>query len=248
MKRLSWQIWLGMILLLLSILVYYIHYLVFRDPHHIFIYMFGDLAFVFIEVLLVTLIIHHLLSRMAKKARLKKLNMVIGAFFSEVGSGLLEMLSELDPDTEKLQKEFGTKRESPEEELRQVSQWLSSHKHNLDEAEVDWEGMKVFLVGKRNFLLRLLENGNLLEHESFTDMLWAVFHLTEELESRGSLRSLPDADYRHLRGDIKRVYGQLARQWLDYMEHLNKSYPYLFSLELRTNPFNRSASPIVRES
>ena len=247
MKRLSWQVWLGMILLLLSILVYLIHYLIFRDLHHIFIYMFGDLAFVFIEVLLVTLIIHHLLSRMARKARLKKLNMVIGAFFSEVGSGLLMMLSELDPDTENLQKEFGTERGSPKEELRQVSHWLSSHKYNLDESEVDWEGMKVFLVRKRNFLLRLLENGNLLEHESFTDMLWAVFHLTEELEARDSLRSLPDEDYRHLRGDIKRVYGQLARQWLDYMEHLKESYPYLFSLALRTNPFNHSASPIVRE-
>ena len=93
-----------------------------------------------------------------------------------MGAGLLTMLSELDPDTENLQKIFGNERGSPEEELRQVSHWLSSYKHNLDESEVDWEGMKVFLVGKRNFLLRLLENGNLLEHESFTDMLWAVFH------------------------------------------------------------------------
>lgn len=247
MKRLKWQIWLGMILLLLSILVYFIHYLIFRNPHHIFIYMLGDLAFVFIEILLVTLIIHHLLSHMARKARLKKLNMVIGAFFSEVGSGLLEMISELDPETENLQKEFGAERESPGKELRRVSHWLAARKHNLDSSEVDWDGMKAFLQRKRNFLLRLLENGNLLEHESFTDMLWAVFHLTEELEARNSLRGLPDEDYQHLRGDMKRVYGQLARQWLDYMEHLKKSYPYLFSLAIRTNPFNRSASPIVRE-
>ena len=70
--------------------------------------------------------------------------------------------------------------------------------------------------------------------------------MAEELEVREDLQGLPDEDYQHLYGDIKRVYGQLARQWLEYMEHLKGSYPYLFSLALRTNPFNRSASPVVR--
>jgi len=46
---------------------------------------------------------------------------------------------------------------------------------------------------------------------------------------------------------MNRVYSQLARQWLGYMEHLKGSYPYLYSLALRTNPFNRIASPVVRE-
>ena len=80
---------LGLLLILLSIFFYTVHYLIFRDKHHIFIYLLGDIAFVFIEVLLVTLIIHHLLGEREKRAMLKKLNMVIGAFFSEVGTPLL---------------------------------------------------------------------------------------------------------------------------------------------------------------
>jgi len=247
MKRLSWQVWLGMILLLLSILVYLIHYLIFRDLHHIFIYLVGDIAFVFVEILLVTLIIHHLLEQMARKARLKKMNMVFGAFFSEVGSGLLKMISRLDSETDILQDEFAAGDKSGAEQLQRVTRWFATHNHKLERAEIDWEGIKIFLVGKRDFLLRLLENGNLLEHESFTNMLWAVFHLTEELDAREILRELPEEDYSHLRVDMKRVYGQLARQWLDYMGHLGTSYPYLFSLAIRTNPFNRNASPIVRE-
>jgi len=248
MKRLSWQVWLGMILLLLSILVYSLDYLIFRDSHHIFIYLFGDLAFVFIEVLLVTLILHQLLAQMARRARLKKLNMVIGAFFSEVGSGLLKMLSMWDSEIEILQDEFTAGDESGAAQFRLVAKWFETHKHKFRTGEIDWDEMKVFLVGKRDFLLRLLENGNLLEHETFTDMLWAVFHLTEELDAREILRELPEEDYSHLRVDMKRVYGQLARQWLDYMGHLGTSYPYLFSLAIRTNPFNRNASPVVRES
>ena len=29
------------------------------------------------------------------------------------------------------------------------------------------------------------------------------------------------------------------------MEYLQKNYPYLFSLEMRSNPFDETASPIV---
>jgi len=83
MGRANWQATLGLALIALSATVYLIHYLIFRDAHHIFIYMIGDIAFVFVEVLMVTVIIHQLLSLREKRAILEKLNMVIGAFFSE---------------------------------------------------------------------------------------------------------------------------------------------------------------------
>ncbi|MEW6528109.1 MAG: hypothetical protein AB1444_15750 [Spirochaetota bacterium] len=46
---------------------------------------------------------------------------------------------------------------------------------------VDLTGLKDFSYSHRNTMVRLLENPNLLEHDMFTDLLWAVFHLTEEL-------------------------------------------------------------------
>jgi len=86
----------------------------------------------------------------------------------------------------------------------------------------------------------------LLEHESFTDLLWAVFHLTEELACRTNVKQLPDTDYAHLSGDIKRAYVLLISEWLAYMKHLKADYPYLFSLAVRTNPFDPNASVEVR--
>jgi hypothetical protein len=41
------------------------------------------------------------------------------------------------------------------------------------------------------------------------------------------------------------VYELLAAQWLAYMKHLRDNYPYLFSLAIRTNPFDPDASPEV---
>ena len=103
---------------------------------------------------------------------------------------------------------------------------------------------RFYLVLEKH-LLRLLENPNLLEHESFTELLRAVFHLAEELSYRNDFSKLPDTDYNHLAGDIKRSYTLLVRQWLDYMKYLNNNYPYLCSLAMRTNPFDQDASPIV---
>jgi hypothetical protein len=248
MKRWNWQIILGAVLFLLSLGVYLLHYLIFRDPHHIFIFLVEDIAFVFVEVLLVTLIIHRLLQEREKKERLEKLNMVIGAFFSEVGMKLLDILSRWDPRIEGLQKNPSASRETIGQKFARISSYLKTHDFSLESGEPDWGALKAFLLPRRDFLLRLLENPNLLEHESFTDVLWAVFHLTEELEARASLRDLPEADQRHLRGDLKRVYGRLTLQWLKYMAHLKDSYPYLFSLSLRTNPFDRNATPVVQES
>jgi len=245
-ERVNWQIRFGALLILLSAFLYLIEYIIFRDPHHIFVYMLGHIAFVPINVLLVTLILQGLLSYREKRAMLKKLNMVIGAFFSEVGVELLTYFSESDPEVDKIRKEIISNDKWNDEEFFDLSRHLKNHNCKIDIRKVDLEQLRSFLIEKRDFLLRLLENPNLMEHESFTELLWAVFHLTEELSKRGDLSQLPDTDYNHLAVDIKRAYATLIHQWLDYMKHLKDDYPYLFSLAMRTNLFDPDASPIVR--
>ncbi|GAI16525.1 unnamed protein product [marine sediment metagenome] len=246
MKRLSWQIRLGLLLLALSVIVYLIHYAIFRDPHHIFLWSITSFAFLPISVLFVTLIINQLLSKREKRARLEKLEMVIGTFFSEVGTRLLAFLSDFDPKLDEIRKELIVTSDWPEQEFSGVSNRLKNYDYGVEMEKIDLEDLRSFLGGKNNFLLRLLENPTLLEHEAFTELLQAVFHLTEELSARKDTRRLPTSDREHLAGDIKRVYVLLVRQWLDYMRYLKDTYPYLFSLAVRTNPFDQNASPIVK--
>lgn len=111
----------------------------------------------------------------------------------------------------------------------------------LKAGPADLSALKGFLAARRDFLLRLLENPNLLEYEAFTNMLWAVLHLSEELARRGNLSALSDADRKHLWGDIARAYRILVVEWLTYLEHLKGHYPYLYSLAVRTNPFDPRA-------
>jgi hypothetical protein len=246
MKRPDWLVLLGLLLVVLSAVLYFFHYTLFHDVHHIFIYLVGDVAFVPIEVLLVTVIIHRLLSQREKRIRLEKLNMVIGTFFSEVGTRLLTYFSDFDPRLGSIREHLLISSEWTDNRFQSVSKILKTYDYGVDVSKVNLEHLRDFLMEQRDFLVRLLENPNLLEHESFTNLLRAVFHLTEELESREDIRHLPDTDRTHVSGDIKRAYILLAREWVDYMQHLKLNYPYLFSLAMRLNPFDLEASPIVK--
>jgi len=234
------------LLVLLSVFFYLVHYAVFRDAHHIFLYLIGDIAFVFIEVLLVTLIIHQLLSEREKRMMMKKLNMVIGAFFSEVGTPLLEYFKNFDDTPGDISQQLLVDGKWSAEHFVKVQETLNQRDYKIGVRKGNLAELKEFVVGKRNFLLRLLENQNLLEHENFTELLWAAFHLAEELSHRKTLEGLPEKDYEHLAGDIKRVYKLLVREWLMYMEHLKNNYPYLFSLAMRTNPFDSQAAVVMK--
>jgi hypothetical protein len=245
MKRYLWQIVFGIVLVLLSTAFYMLHFFFFHDIHHILIYLVGDIAFVPVEVLLVTLIIHNLLSAREKRSKLAKMNMVIGTFFSDTGIKLAEKFYDLDPDAENIRDQLVIEDDWTNEKFASAVSVLKKHKYNLQLDRADLGELRTYLIGKRKFLMQLLENPNLLEHDRFTDMLWAVFHLTEELIYREKLKDLPENDITHLLGDMKRAYRAIIFEWIEYAKHLKAEYPYLFSLAMRTNPFNPNASIYV---
>ncbi len=241
-----WETRLGIALVSISVIIYLTKYLILGDALNTYQYIFNAIGFLPINVLLVTVILNQLLSIRAKRERLEKLNMVIGTFFSEVGTGLLTYFSDHDPNLPRIRDELIVRGDWTDEEFSRVRARLTGYDYGVAIGRIDLAALRTYLMGRRDFLLRLLENPVVLEHESFTELLRAVFHLTEELERRGDLSRLPPSDLEHLTGDIRRVYGILVRQWLDYMHYLQKNYPYLFSLAMRSNPFDEEASPIVR--
>jgi hypothetical protein len=246
MKHIRWQVLLSAGLIGLSVVLYYAHYAIFRDAHHIFFYLLSDVAFIPIDVLLVTLIIHQIITKHEKQLMLKKMNMVVGAFFSESGMQLLKFLCSFDKNTGPLKQKLVFDKNWQQKDFDAAINGMRNHECELDPQKGDLAALRGFLILHRLFHLGLLENPNLLEHEDFTGMLWAVCHLSEELSARATVSGLPSADLDHLAGDMKRAYRILIVQWLSYMKHLHKDYPYLFSFATRTNPFDASASVIIK--
>ena len=245
LRYLPWKGRLGLAFLLFAILFNVLHFWVFHDSDYIFKFILAQLGFLPVSTYLVTVIISQLLANREKQAMLKKLNMVIGSFFSQVG---LELLGIISQGAEKFSSSWQFIRINAEwqnADYAHALKELESFDHKLNSGCVRWKELQAFLVQEKTFLLNLLGNPNLLEHEAFTELLWAVFHLAEELEHRTDMEKLPQTDIDHLIGDLQRVSGHLIRQWLIYMQHLQKAYPFLFSLAVRLNPFDPEARPEI---
>lgn len=237
----SWQFRFALALSALSISIYGLHYTIYQDARSIFFYLIMDIAFLFLNVLIVALILNRLLEYRAKQVILNHLNMAIGTFFSEIGMDIINHCIAFDRNIDDMREKLAHPNTWKGPDYNKIRSNILKHESGIDSTTGDLEALKSMLVGKRPFLLSLLQNQNLLEHESFTDMLWATFHVTDELAHRKTTSNLSEADYKHLTGDIKRMYQLILICWIDYLKHLARDYPYLYSLAIRTNPFDGQA-------
>jgi hypothetical protein len=240
-----WLLLLASGLVVASIVFYAIQIAVFRDAESTLFYLLQDIAFLPLTVLIAGLLIESLISLREKRSLAHKLNMVIGAFFSEVGSPLLAELLPAMSAAPEIKERLRLKASWTKEDFSRASQFARTLKCEIDLSRIDRKDLSAHLLEQRQFVLRLLENPNVLEHERFTDLLWAVLHLEEELEARVSLPGLSPADEAHLQEDVRRAYSGLTVEWLRYVEHLKADYPYLFSLVVRMHPFQDAPSPLI---
>ena len=241
MKRFWSQAILAAVLVAVSAVLFAVHFEIYHDVKFIIDWFMGSIAFLPISVLFVTLILDRIIAAREREALLSKLNMVIGAFFSEAGGGLIKSLVKYAAVSGEIRPYLMISGKWDKKDFIKAAKKLKGYFYGFDARGMDLNALKMFLTSKRAFLLRLLENQNLLEHETFTDLLWAVFHVTEELESRKNLKKLKPGDLAHISGDIQRAYVLLVAEWIGYMSHSKVQYPYLYSLAVRTNPFDLKA-------
>lgn len=250
-KRLSWKMKFSIVMILLIIIIYGSNYLVLGDAEHIISYVWTHLGFIPVDILLVAFILDEIIEKKEKEAMLEKLDMLMSTFFSEVGNELINKLS------------TANKYNASTENLKSIKDWDENDFDNklaeLKGASLDFQtdispeereeflqDMTTFLSSKREFIINLINNPNLLEKEEFTELINAILHLDEELEHRKNLALVTDADFGHLNGDMKRVYDKLVYEWVYYLKYLYKHYPYMIALVVRTNPFDADADVYVK--
>ena len=226
-------------LILLSATLYILHFELFHDSHHILIYLLGDIAFLPLQVLFVSLIFHKMLVDMEKRNALKKINMIVSIFFCETGSKLLRHLIANDAHLNELQGKLLFNTSWKKKDFLKAQKAIEKHQFEIQLA--DYQGLKQLLLEDRDFLLKIIENPMLLEHELFSELMLGIFHLEEELYNRSDVCNLCANDHQHIEVDIARVYKLLIREWILYTHHLKDEYPYLFSFAVRTNPFDKNA-------
>lgn len=250
MRTRRWQITLALSLLGVSFLLYATRWTLFPSwatRNEMWRFFLGDIAFLFVQVVLVTLVLDGMLRRRQREEMLTKLNMVIGAFFSEAGTDLLDQIARADSRLGDVRDDLVPTMNWSSADYDRSKAAFIEHKPRIDLSSCDLEHLRDSLAAERGFLIGLLGNQNLLEHETFTDLLWALTHLGEELSVRPDLSALGTADSIHIAGDVKRAYTLLGTEWLAYLRHLQVQYPFLFSLAVRTNPLDAQAQVEVTD-
>ena len=247
----KWKIKFSLLMVVLIIIIYGSNYLVLGDAEHIISYIWTHLGFIPVDILIVAFVLDEIIERKEKEAMLEKLDMLMSTFFSEVGNELIAQLSSAN------------KYKASTENLKSIKNWDEKDYDNklaeLKSSSVDFsaqiapedreeflENLRDLLSSKREFIINLINNPNLLEKEEFTALINAILHLDEELEHRSDLALVNDADFGHLNGDMHRVYQKLVYEWVYYLRYLNKHYPYMIALIIRTNPFDEDAEVYVK--
>lgn len=223
-------------LIFLSAITYLLQYLLFHQKENTIFYLLQDLAFVPIQVVMVTLIINRFLNEMENRKKIKKINVIISTFFVEIGTPIISTISKFNRNNDVLCEKISI-REMTNKEYAKLTKEVKEFKFDIYAETEKLDDLYLILRNYKDSMLNLLANPNLLEHDSFTDMLWAVFHIIDELQTRGEFHKQDKDDIDHLSNDILRAYTALTIEWISYMNYLQNEYPFLFTLALKKNPF-----------
>jgi len=244
---LKWYILTSIILIILSLLSYSVQIHLFHHEADTYFYFLQDLSFVPIQVLIVTFVIDRLLKRQQRISLMKKVYVSIGIFYNEIGNELLKHFFDLTTNKDDLKNSLEITVQWNSKDFDKAEKWINTNPVIIDVPKEKIEILKLFLDSKRIFILNLLENSNLSEHDTFTDTLLGVCHLSDELALRQNLSHIPSADLAHLSIDIRRAYHGIVKEWILYLNHIKKEYPFLFSLALRSNPFSDKSSIVIED-
>ncbi|MFA0816614.1 MAG: hypothetical protein ACC608_12610 [Anaerofustis sp.] len=246
-KKFGWNQRIMLVLIVLSVLFAVIQLVLFHDTKESVFLFLQDLIFLPINILLVTFILDRIIQTREKQEKLDHMNIVIGAFFGEIGNDFLRLISQNIAEIDQIRQLVDMNADWSDRQFDRAAATVTSLSFTVVASNEYLQSLKQRLPADRMQLTRLFENPNLLEHDSFTDTLWSVYHLIDELESRADICTLPETDVRHISGDIVRAYSHLLYEWIYYMKHLKNKYPYLWSLAVRNNPFSEDPQIIVNE-
>ena len=242
----SWKIRFAIIMFVLAVVIFLARYLIFGDGEEIIAYLWKHIGFIPIDILIVAFLLEGIMGKKEHEAILEKIDMLMGTFFSEIGNDLLAELSKVNKNkinTENLKDIRNWEEKDFDNKMKELKENGLDFKADIppEEREEFLTNVHSLLMEKREFLVNLINNPNLLEKDEFSSLLLALLHLDEELSRRGEFSDIKDADFNHLNGDMKRVYSKLVYEWVYYLKYLKKYYPYMISLAIRTNPFDSEA-------
>lgn len=226
-----------LLLLCASALLYAIHYLIFRDLHHLAIFGLHELAFVPLEVILVTLGLDQLVEKTHREEARSKVSIIETLYFNESGGTMLRYLTSFDPDAARLRELLQVTEDWHSSDFRQAIRQLKSYPFLLDLDRIDFFGLHYHLSQRHEYYRSMLENPALTQSEAFTEMIMKIYLLWEELDGRTNLYQLPEKDRNYLAELLHEIYRELTEYWLDNVYNHSIHNRFRLHRAVESNPF-----------
>lgn len=226
-----------LLLLCASALLYAIHYLIFRDLHHLAIFGLHELAFVPLEVILVTLGLDQLVEKTHREEARSKVSIIETLYFNESGGTMLRYLTSFDPDAARLRELLQVTQDWRSSDFRQAIRQLKSYPFLLDLDRIDFFGLHYHLSQRHEYYRSMLENPALTQSEAFTEMIMKIYLLWEELDGRTNLYQLPEKDRNYLAELLHEIYRELTEYWLDNVYNHSIHNRFRLHRAVESNPF-----------
>jgi hypothetical protein len=176
-KEIGWNQRIMLVLIVLSVLFAVIQLVLFHDTKESVFLFLQDLIFLPINILLVTFILDRIIQTREKQEKLDHMNIVIGAFFGEIGNDFLRLISENIAEIDQIRQLVDMNADWSDRQFDRAAATVTSLSFTVVASNEYLQSLKQQLPADRMQLTRLFENPNLLEHDSFTDTLWSVYHL-----------------------------------------------------------------------
>ncbi len=219
-------------LCLLSVFIYGLQLLIFRDPKNTFFYIFQDFAFLPLSIAIATVIVGALMDERDKRERVEKTRMLTSSFFTEIGARLTMSILKIAEPKETISSIIAM-RCSTEMDLKDRQNLIREMPIKIHLNEEIYEESRNMILGSRTALLVLASNPLLLEHEEFTDLLWALFHLIDEYRLREEFDQFSPEDLHHIEQDYTEVMKLLLVNYLANAKYLQEVYPNLYMTAAR---------------
>ena len=179
-----------LLLVCTSAALYVLHYLIFRDLHHIGIFFLHDLAGMPLEVILVTLFFDRIIEKAHEEESQSKLSIIETLFFNESGGNMLRYLSSFDPHSDQLADIMNVTMDWKSSDYQNAKIQLKDYSFHLDVEKVDFFGLHYHLDERKDYYRNILENPALTQSSEFTEMVMKIHLLWEELDCRTDLYKL----------------------------------------------------------
>jgi len=227
----------------LSAVIYWIQFEMFHDPDTTEFYMLQDWAFLPVQIAIVTIVVGMIVSDREKKERMSRTRTLASAFFRDFGTDMIALMIGHAERSECLESLAAIDQNWTEKDFIRASEALKTADIKTNCTAEGFLEMKEPLLASKADLQAIASNPALLEHEDFTDMLWAIFHMIDELTLRGEMSDQTDADIAHLNVDLERALRGLLMNWVCHIEHIKSEYPYLYVIEAKKNPVAGHLAP-----